>query len=56
MEAEFVACINSGMASNCYAVNIWLKYLNAVERVKSRASASSVRDVPHSYSERYNEA
>ena len=56
MEFEFVACINQGMASQNYAVNLWNKYLNAVHKVKNRVSANSYWTETNTNYENYDEA
>lgn len=55
-ETEFVACMQSNIASNCYEVKLWRKYLTALHRVTHRASANSSRvESRHSF-EDYDEA
>lgn len=55
-ESEFVACIQSNIASNSYEVKLWRKYIKAVHSVTHRASANSSRTEQHYSFEGYDEA
>ncbi|MEC8327635.1 MAG: DUF413 domain-containing protein [Pseudoalteromonas spongiae] len=55
-ESEFVACMQSNIASNSYEVKLWRKYIKAVHSVTHRASANSSRTEQHYSFEGYDEA
>ena len=53
-ESEFVACIQSDIASNTYEVKLWSKYLKALYKVNHGVSVNSSTSNKNTKNEAYD--